>query len=96
MSRQPVYEVVLARAQFGEHILLLRDGWQVASAWPVDKQMMRDYLANGDDPDSWDAQDECQATEPQPEELIYYGGIIGRAGKIEDAECREYWHQEVC
>ena len=82
-------------------ILLVDDNDAVVSRWDVDRAVLASYLQDGANADEWEtgvwptgfAPDDQDTEEAQAElkTIAAYGGEVGRNGKIEYAERREFW-----
>jgi sensor domain CHASE-containing protein len=82
-------------------VLLVDDKGVVLSCWVVDPQVLAAYLRDGANPSTWETDRWPSGFDPEMEQneavvaelrtISAYGNEVGRNGRIEDAERRQFW-----
>lgn len=82
-------------------VLLVDDADCVVSRWDADRDVITAYLQDGDNPEGWHIGEWPRGFDPemQADEAIAadlrtiaaYGEVVGRNGKIDDGERRQFW-----
>jgi hypothetical protein len=82
-------------------VLLIDANDMVLSCWHVDSEVLASYLRDGAKADDWHVGEWPTGFDPEMEEdesvaaelrtIFAYGNEVGRNGRIEDAERRQFW-----